>query len=151
MKYIEAPTKYIEKYPESLFLAGGITDCPLWQNIVIENLRNTNLVVFNPRRKNFPINDPGASNEQIKWEFDCLHKATAILFWFACETLCPIVLYELGYWNGKGGKKLFIGIHPDYKRKKDVEIQTLLIQTEQKFHDNLFSLIEAVKEWACEK
>jgi len=48
-----------------------------------------------------------------------------ILFWFPCETLCPIVLYELGAWS-MTDKQIYVGVHPDYKRKQDVEIQTKL-------------------------
>lgn len=53
------------------FLAGGITGCKDWQKQVIDYLENQpdtdNLVIFNPRRENFPINDPSAAEEQIKW------------------------------------------------------------------------------------
>ena len=30
------------------------------------------LVVFNPKRENFPIDDPNAAYEQIAWEFSWL-------------------------------------------------------------------------------
>jgi len=85
----------------------------------------TDLILFNPRRKRFPIDDPAAGPEQIKWEYDYLRMADAILFWFPHETLCPIVLYELGAWS-MTDKPIFVGVHPDYTRRQDVEIQTKL-------------------------
>lgn len=112
---------------KSVFLAGGITNCPDWQQEMVELLGDTDLILFNPRRKDFPIGDPDAAMEQIKWEHDHLRVADMILFWFPCETLCPIVLYELGAWS-MTSKKIFVGVHPDYKRRPDVEIQTGLIR-----------------------
>ena len=92
---------------------------------MIRALAHTRLVLFNPRRANFPMGDPGAAQEQIVWEHTHLHKATAISFWFPCETLNPITLYELGAWSMRN-KPLFVGVHPDYQRKQDVLIQTKL-------------------------
>jgi len=126
MKCIECPDTYEPFSSENpIFLAGGITGCPNWQSDVVNMLENTSGVLFNPRRKNFPINDTSASEFQIKWEHDHLRKASAILFWFPCETLCPIVLYELGAWS-MTNKHLFVGVHPEYQRRQDVEIQTKL-------------------------
>ena len=66
-KVIEAPKLYTPKENEmSLFLGGGITNCPDWQKELIELLKDTpDLVMFNPRRANFPIHDPNAAEEQI--------------------------------------------------------------------------------------
>ncbi|WP_278189484.1 nucleoside 2-deoxyribosyltransferase domain-containing protein [Thiothrix fructosivorans] len=83
--------------------------------------------MFNPLRPNFPIDDPSASVFQIQWEHEYLRKATAILFWFPAETLCPITLYELGAWS-MTTKPLFVGVHPDYARIADVELQTRLVR-----------------------
>ena len=130
MEYVESPEtlempKRIRYEGNSLFLAGGITGCPDWQQRMKIALVNVDVVLFNPRRKDFPINDPTAAEIQIKWEYEYLRKASMILFWFPEETLCPIVLYELGAWS-MTDKKIFVGIHPLYKRKQDVEIQTKL-------------------------
>jgi hypothetical protein len=83
-----------------LFLAGGITNCPDWQSEVIKGLQDIEgLVIYNPRRKNFPINNPGESQKQITWEFRKLQECKYISFWFAQGSLNPIVLYELGMWG----------------------------------------------------
>lgn len=124
MKVITAPDKPIN-VKKSIFLAGGITDCPDWQAEITDHLSSldANWTLFNPRRENFPIHDKSAAPQQIMWEAKMLRKADMILFWFPSETLCPIVLYELGYWSNSP-KMLFVGCHPDYKRIDDVVIQT---------------------------
>lgn len=126
MRYIEAPNVYTPLPGErSLFLAGGITGCPDWQRAMVDSLADTSLALLNPRRARFPIDDPGAADSQITWEHEHLRSATAILFWFPHETLNPIVLYELGAWS-MTKKPLFVGVHPQYQRRRDVEIQTRL-------------------------
>lgn len=126
MYYLESPGK-LELDCTSIFLAGGITNCPDWQQEMRKLLENTDLALLNPRRANFPIDDPSAANKQIEWEHDHLRIADAILFWFPHETLCPIVLYELGAWS-MTDKLIFVGVHPEYKRRRDVEIQTRLVR-----------------------
>jgi len=127
MQYIEATEQKWEEGAVSLFLAGGISGCPDWQQEIVQLLSDTSLMLFNPRRANFPIHNPAAAREQIEWEHAHLRYATAIAFWFPCETLCPITLYELGAWS-MTSKHLFVGIHPGYQRLQDVQIQTELVR-----------------------
>jgi len=69
MQYIESPENYSNKPDRmAIFLAGGITNCPDWQSEIVDSLQNFDITLLNPRRKKFPINDPGASKEQISWE-----------------------------------------------------------------------------------
>jgi hypothetical protein len=143
MRYIECPDTY-QGNERSLFMAGGITGCGDWQAELVALLSDTAWVLLNPRRKNFPTNDPAAAEWQIKWEHDHLHAASAILFWFPSETLCPITLYELGTWS-MTDKPLFIGVHPDYQRRLDVEIQTRLARPEVKIVYSLPDLAELIK------
>lgn len=53
-----------------VFLAGGITGCPDWQAAVVRMVGDANVVLLNPRRENFPMDDPKASLDQILWEHD---------------------------------------------------------------------------------
>lgn len=133
MKYVEAPNDIYSSDANSavrLFLAGGITNCPNWQQELVEVLmtrfRGSNLVVYNPRRDNFPIDDPNASDEQITWEFDKLQHAHLVSFWFARGSLNPIVLYELGMWGNSRKRPMVVGCDPEYPRIQDVIIQTKL-------------------------
>jgi hypothetical protein len=121
MIYIECPNK-TKSFKPSVFLAGGITNCPQWQIKLIELIKDLNLIVFNPRRKVFPIDDPNEAPAQIKWEHDMLSRATIISFWFCKETDCPIALYELGSVVSLK-KPILVGIDPGYPRRIDIEIQ----------------------------
>ena len=128
-----------------VFMAGGITGCPNWQQELVELLSGVDgLVLVNPRRAEFPIGDPNAALEQIAWEHDHLRMVDAILFWFPCETLCPIVLYELGAWS-MTDKPLWVGTHPDYARRCDVEIQTQLTRPDVQVVYSLEALAEQIK------
>ena len=144
MRVITAPEKYIRQPNDiTVFLAGGIANCWEWQDKVIEILQNEkeinldNLVIFNPRRKDFPINNPNASEEQIKWEFNMLEQCDIFSMYFcAGESDQPICMYELGRnicrmqmrfpkpddWLNR----IIITIEDGYKRKQDVFIQTAL-------------------------
>jgi len=144
MIYVEAPDELKHGVEgKSVFLAGGITDCLNWQQRMRLLLEDSDLILLNPRRANFPIADPNAALEQIRWEHRHLRMADAILFWFPCETLCPIVLYELGAWS-MTDKPIFVGVHPDYKRRQDVEIQTRLTRPEIRISYSLENLAAEV-------
>ncbi|MCB0329458.1 MAG: nucleoside 2-deoxyribosyltransferase domain-containing protein [Bdellovibrionales bacterium] len=139
-----------QDFENSLFLAGGITDCPDWQADLVSLISNLPITALNPRRPYFPINDPSASNEQIEWEHRYLRSAEAISFWFPRETFCPITLYELGAWS-MGNKALFIGVHPEYPRKIDIEIQTRLARPEIQIVYSLGDLASQIREWRLNK
>jgi hypothetical protein len=129
MEYIEAPKNWT-RLPDqpAVFLAGGITGCPDWQQEMRLLLGMTNYAVLNPRRKNFPIHEGASAAElQIKWEFYHLRKADVISFWFCKETVQPIVLYELGAWS-MTDKPIAVGVEPGYIRELDVRIQVDLVR-----------------------
>lgn len=151
MEYVEAlaECKRIPGVP-MLFLAGGITGCPDWQRDAVRMLAGQNVVLLNPRRANFPIGDPSAATDQIEWEYRHLAAADAILFWFPCETLCPIVLYELGRWS-TSAKPLFVGTHPQYQRRQDVLIQLRLARRDVTVSSDLELVVADVREWLTAK
>lgn len=84
MKYIEAPNQIDVPGGPFLFLAGGITGCYDWQSQAVDLIKvsGVDVTVLNPRRENFPIDNPSAAYEQILWEHDALRIADVILFWF---------------------------------------------------------------------
>lgn len=153
MEYIEAVNEFEKdsgswRYKDgmpSIFLAGGITDCPDWQKEIATLLKDEDVILLNPRRKDFPMDDPTASYKQIKWEYEQLRKATAIIFWFAKETMCPIVLFELGTWV-VSGKDILIGMDKEYERKQDVQIQTVLEKGDTEFYYSIEELAQATKK-----
>ena len=75
---------------------------------------------MNPRRKVFDVQNAAHTRLQIRWEYLMLRRCDGILFWFSCESICPIVLFELGTHLMVPGKPLFIGMHPEYQRRIDV-------------------------------
>jgi len=152
MEYIEAPNDVYGteiKYNANLFLAGGITNCPDWQAEFVEKFKENELSsqfnVYNPRRKDFPIEDPNASDEQISWEYDKLAKADMIVFWFSRGSLNPIVLYELGRWGNSQETQIYIGMDTEYTRKQDVEMQTMLSKgPDFPFYNNIDDIIKQI-------
>lgn len=144
MKYIEAPDDWIEP-GKGVFLAGGISGCPDWQAEMFKmlgELMPNDWTAINPRRKVFDQSVTG--EEQIDWEYIHMRRATAISFWFPCETLCPIVLFELGTWLMRPDKPIFIGAHPEYKRMIDITQQIKLARRELIIEPSLERLAERI-------
>jgi len=136
MIVITAVENYVPRDTDvCVFLAGGITKCPEWQKAVIAELEKyelPNLVVFNPRRENFPIGNPNASQEQIEWEFFWLERMDIFSMYFSAgESDQPICMYELGrnlLRMTLAGRKdrCVISVEKGYKREQDVLIQSKL-------------------------
>jgi hypothetical protein len=143
--YVECPTEYEAFDRWSIFLAGGITGCPDWQADARAMLEESglDLDILNPRRRVFQTSDQDLAVDQIIWEHQHLRKASAILFWFPKDTLCPIVLYELGAWS-MTKKPIFVGCEPGYQRTVDVVTQTQLVQPVVMVVDNLSTLVQQV-------
>lgn len=148
MEYVEAPQKWtrLPNQP-AVFLAGGITGCPDWQGELVALLKDTNYAIFNPRQKNFPIDDPAAAELQIRWEFEYLRKADIISFWFSAEGTQPIVMYELGAWS-MSEKPIVVGVEPGFWRAQDVFIQTSLARPDVFVVDTLLDLAHHIKVFA---
>ncbi len=155
MEYVEALAEYEPGGLPTVFLGGGITGCPDWQREVVGLLADLPVVLLNPRRALFPIGDPTAAPQQIEWEFRHLRKADAILFWFPEEALCPISLYELGAWSvyrdARGPRPLFVGVHPGYPRRQDIEIQTRLVRPDIPVVHRLADLADCVRCWLASR
>jgi len=148
IKVIYAPEYVTNKNALSVFIAGGITNCPDWQQELLDYLDKSTInknhyMFYNPRREFFDVSDPTQSEIQIKWEYNFLNESKILFFWFCKETMNPITLYELGKWaNGsKEDKMLVVGCDPEYARKEDVKIQTTLARP------NNFSYCENFEEF----
>ena len=144
--YIECPQVY-DGSKKSLFMAGGISNCPNWQAEYADLFKDTNLVLINPRRKDFDMTNSKMTIDQIAYEFYHLKRATITSFWFPKETLCPITLLELGK-KMMQDKPFFVGIEPGYKRKIDVEEQLKHERPEIKIVYSLENLASQIKVWA---
>lgn len=143
-KYIESlSAEPLLPAERGLFLAGGISSCPDWQNQMASLLQETTWAILNPRRAYYPVDDPEAMPAQVEWEYKRLRQASAILFWFPGSSLCPIALYELGAWS-MTDKLLFVGIDPAYLRRRDVEVQTKLARPDVRIVYSLQALATQV-------
>lgn len=129
----------------TLFLAGGISNCPDWQSPVAEMLlARTNYTIFNPRRNGWSMDDEAEeSRKQIIWEHEHLARSETILFWFPKETLCPITLLEYGKFL-VSDRKLIVGTHPEYQRRLDVEVQGKLERPNIHVWDDLDLMVESL-------
>jgi hypothetical protein len=132
VRYIEAPALYTPGASElSVFIAGGITGTEQgWQRRATALLSDLDVVVFNPRRHNFPINDDIAHEEQVRWEHRYLHekqyRVDIVVFWFPASSDIsvqqPIALFELGRLLERG-TPIAIGASDQYLRRRDVTVQ----------------------------
>jgi len=146
---VEAPNEEYSIQNETLnlkvFVAGGITNCPDWQAEFLEYFKDYDFVTFfNPRRKDFDVTDPKASEKQIVWEHRHLEEADVIIYWFSRGSLNPIVLYELGKYINTN-KHILIGIDPEYQRKSDVEVQSALMNYENGYFYTIEVLANELK------
>ena len=143
VEVITAPEhKYF--YPGTLkvFLAGGICKCIKCQDMVIKDflnddsvgLNNENICLINPRRTDW-IEEPGAAQKQIEWEFDMIEKCDVFTMYFAGgESDQPICMYELGRnilkmqyeYPNSWKNRIVITCNSNYKRLNDVLVQTSL-------------------------
>lgn len=76
-------------------------DAPEWQTEVVKALTDLDIVILNPRRKDWNPNisqtiDNATFNEQVEWELCAQERATIIAFNFVQNTPSPITLFEFG-------------------------------------------------------
>lgn len=148
MQLITSPSSYINtaQTNSTVFLAGGISNCPNWQKDLANILKDVNVVLFNPRRDDFDIRDDAVSKVQIEWEYSYLKRASAISFWFPSESDCPITLFELGAWAATR-KPIFVGVHAQYRRRLDVRTQLSLARPEVSIVGSITELSNQIKSW----
>jgi hypothetical protein len=144
----ESPPLTIEGKFKSIFLAGTIDDGNSidWQSNLIDKIletehsRSEQLIIFNPRRKNWNKN---ATDEekyaQINWEFVNLNKADLIILNFLSDSKSPISLLEMGLFADK--KKLIIICPKEFYRYHNVSYIA------QKYNLPFFNTIEEIYEY----
>jgi len=150
-QYIEAPNKPDYRtldFHKTIFLGGSISGSHNWQLGAKDKLIQY-FNIFNPRRENFDVLNASMEREQIGWEHGWLQTCEIVLFYFSFETVAPITLLEYGaaleYTKVCSYQKIYAAIHPEYKRKNDVLIQTEL--RNPKWSRNItFSLDETIEQ-----
>ncbi len=142
-----------------IFLAGGISGCEYWQGELVDIITDCNqpnrgisvprpehpaVALYNPVRFDYDMSDETMEEEQITWEYVHIERADIVSFWFSHETIQPITLFELGKVLGSG-KRVIIGIHPEYSRRSDVLYQAKLAGYTGNFPSNLKRLGDEIK------
>lgn len=142
--YFEAPDPDGLGAKNAVFLAGTITGAENWQQEAADWLLERGINVFNPRRENFPMDDPSAARAQIIWEYDHIEAAEIVAFWFPKEGLSPITLYELGKCSALD-KVIAVSVEPGFWREEDVHIQTELLRSDVVVGSSLIELLSTIQ------
>ena len=133
----------------SVFLAGGITNSPRWQDDVITYLTATldGITIFNPRRPN-DFGDVTVEYErQVIWELDHIFTADLVLFWFPAAE-CRITRIEFGLVVGHN-KPVVVGADPQFH---NYYYLTLLTQRYNiPLYDQFDALLTATQAWFITK
>lgn len=129
MKVYVPPFHPVSANLQRVFLAGSIENGKAvdWQSMVIANLHDIDVDVYNPRRPDWNTALTQSANcpafaEQVNWELDYLTYATDIAIYFAPDTKSPISLLELGIHSVKSPKKLLVCCPETFWRAGNVEI-----------------------------
>jgi len=138
--------RYFPKDSLKIFLAGGICNCIDWQKSLIDEFTKENnqfyidnptydeMYLLNPRRADW-IEEPGAAERQIEWEFDMIERCDVFSMYFAGgDSLQPVCMYELGRniirmqnkYPNSWRYRIVITCDENYKRLNDVLVQTRL-------------------------
>jgi len=126
MKEIKAPNK-IKYIGYTLFLAGSIEmgKAEKWQDKVVRLLKDTGIVIFNPRRDDWDSSwEQDINNkqfrEQVEWELSEMEIADRILMYFDPKTKSPISLLELGLFADS--RKMVVVCPAGFWKKGNVDI-----------------------------
>ena len=158
MKIFTAPEPVITDPKDiKIFLAGGITNCWEWQKELIEVMQDKfttseldRMVLINPRRENFPIDDPTAATKQIYWEYYNLERCDIFSMFFAKgDSDQPICMYELGRnivkmqmrFPNTWKERIVVTAEEGYKRIKDVRTQMEYAASDIRIRSDLFEHI----------
>jgi hypothetical protein len=132
----------------SVFLAGSIEMgiAENWQSRVERGLSESEIVIFNPRRKDWDASwvqsiDNLRFKEQVEWELSALEKADIIALYFDPTTQSPISLLELGLFANTD-KRIVVCCPQGFWRKGNVDIVCVRYSIPQV--DSLDKLIEHI-------
>lgn len=152
-RYFEAPNYWTPGPGDpkvAVFVAGGITGCPPWHQQAIQALRDSAvpMAVLNPARANFPIHDPDAGWEQVRWEQHHLHHPrTVTMMWFPepldPHIVAPIAQFEYGQLLESTTRQFTVGADPGYPRCRDVHYMARYHRPDMTVHSTLHAQVEA--------
>ncbi|TAH18558.1 MAG: hypothetical protein EAZ08_10995 [Cytophagales bacterium] len=128
MRMIYSPDEVILGSEEkTIFLAGSIENgvAEDWQAMLAERLDVPNLVLLNPRRKEWDANwkqsiENQMFAEQVNWELAGLEMANLVVMNFSPATLSPISLLEFGLYARSG--KMVVCCPDGFWRKGNIDV-----------------------------
>lgn len=139
---VKAPNKV-----RSIFLAGSIEQdtADRWQDRVVNQFKNSNVIIYNPRRAEWDDSwdhDSDEFHEQVSWEIDHILSCDQVLFYFDPDTKSPISLLELGLLCGIAPEKVIVCCPEAYWRYGNVRFmcEKYLIP----LHHNLYNAVDAI-------
>ncbi len=154
MAYIIRPPKPIEpaKNIFSVFLSSSveINSVIPWQNLLVKELINEDIVFFNPFRNAWDLAWEEVEGyeekykEQICWELKALEQAALIVMYFGADVKAPVSLLEFGLQARTG--KLLVCCAKDFWRKKFIDIVCQQYGIPQA--ENLEEVVSKIKEAA---
>jgi hypothetical protein len=132
-----------------VFLAGGITNSPRWQDVAVEYLNRSveGITICNPRRPRDFEDDDVEYQQQVTWELDHLQAADLVLFWFPAAE-CRMTRIELGLSLGRG-QSAIIGSEPGFISRRYLQI--LASRLGLALHDRLEDALKAVVTMLVDK
>jgi Nucleoside 2-deoxyribosyltransferase like len=148
--YYESPREYAP-HPSDLpavFLAGIIPGFKNWRAYAIEKLRADGppMLIFNPRREDFPAGDPLAGDQQLDWEQRHLAMAAVTLFWIPDSApmvnFQPTTLMELGQALALN-RPVVVGVDPAYKAAASVRAFTRYHRPDDPVYASLDEVVAA--------
>lgn len=129
----------------AIFLAGSIDNgiAPDWQKEVLAALKDKNVMLMNPRRKDW---DPKAGEKevetQVNWELNAMEYADYIIMYLAEGSKAPISLLELGL-EAKS-ERILVAAHPTYYRR--VNVRVVCERNNIPLYESLEELIQAISK-----
>lgn len=149
-EYLEIPWRKDGTVIPSVFLAGSIEmgKAVEWQKVVTEQLKDLDIVIYNPRRDDWDvswkqsINEP-EFREQVEWELTQLNAASHIFMYFAPETQSHISLLEYGLFAGQD--KMIVCCPEGFWRKGNIEVTSSYYATGHNLYSDLDEAIDRLK------
>ncbi|RLD78742.1 MAG: hypothetical protein DRJ10_09840 [Bacteroidetes bacterium] len=121
------PPNHIPKQGKAIFLAGSIEmgKANNWQEHLIKNIDHSNLLILNPRRKDWDNSwkeekENPKFNEQVSWELSALERSDLIVMYFDPNTKSPISMLELGLFAQSG--KMIVCCPKGFWKKGNVDV-----------------------------
>jgi hypothetical protein len=129
----------------SIFLGGSLSG--EWRRQVIAGLENTELIIFTSWFESPDYPDPSQEPDLIDWEYRHLQHSDAVLFWFCPKDLAENAMIQLGMYSQAAWQRLFVGVHPEYQWRREVETWCQVVCKGIKVSHQIDDILIQVQAW----